>query len=169
MLRRSTIHPPGTRSLTISVTACACPRAANGFVITSARVILVAPLPEEIEADLARRGRYEQVQVPGAGTQRLEAGFRAPLRAEPVLHGRAQGVRPTGLARRLSLCAIPGVHHHERLRADRPPRRDLGTRERIRHVARSNLEIVERNAEIGHDGALQLAGDERRGGAAHER
>src|SRR5262245_66098831 len=117
-----------------------CARDAKGLVIRRARVISVASLPEQIEADLAWRRRYKQVQVAGcARAQRLEAGFGAPFRAQPVLHRRPEGVSE---ARLLDLGAIARVDHDKCLRADRPPRRNLRTGERMRHITGATLAII---------------------------
>src|SRR2546426_8117574 len=96
MVRRSTFHPPRPRILRIAVTARASARAAKGLVISSARVISVAPLPEHVQADLPGDGRLQQAPQP-ARAHRLEARFGAPLGAEPELEARAQKVRQTRL------------------------------------------------------------------------
>src|SRR3954447_5864310 len=157
--RTWTFHPPASRMSRIAAALFSCARAAKGLVISSALVISVAPLPEEIEADLPQLGLVVHVELAGgARAQRLEACFGAPLRAQPVLHRRAERVGPAHLP--LDLGTIAGVHDHKCLGADRPSRRDLGAREGIRDIPGANLEIVERHPKVRDHGALQLTGEE---------
>src|SRR2546426_5014991 len=75
----STVQPPACRVSRMAPTARASVRAAAGLVITRARVMSVAPLPDEVEAHLPRHG--DALRLP-QGVRRAAADRLAtPLRA----------------------------------------------------------------------------------------
>src|SRR6266567_7887595 len=162
----STSQPPPRSVSRTAVTARASVRAAAGLVTSSARVTLVPPLPEQVDAHLALVGRVLlDRDRTAAAADGLEARLGAPFRADAVLQARTQRV---GHADLLAL-AESRVEHEERLVADLPPGGQLRARGRIGRVAGAELEVVERHTQVRDHRAFQLPRDEARGGAAHQR
>src|SRR5437879_1823932 len=155
--RTSTSQPPARSVSRTAMTARAAWRAAAGFVIRTARVTSVPLLPEQVEPELAQRAHLVRPRHGrAAAAHGLEARLGPPLRADAELQARPQGVADVHLPA-LAL-AEARVEDDEGLAAQLPSRRQLRTGERLRGIRGAKLEVVERDAQIRDERALDLPG-----------